>query len=185
MKEEILNDHNAVIACLEKGGNPNTVYNTLDGKGDSGRTPLLAAIRNGNIQVAHALINAGADVNAQSHDGYTALHIAAQNDKLLAIIRALIATGANPNIANNNGNTPLLMAVKAGDIRISRILIDVGSDVNIPYLSGDTALHLAAKNRHLWPLVNPLIAAGADPNIANGGVTPLHLAAERRYPKNG
>ena len=132
-----------------------------------------------------ALINAGADVNAQSHDGYTALHIAAQNDKLLAIIRALIATGANPNIANNNGNTPLLMAVKAGDIRISRILIDVGSDVNIPYLSGDTALHLAAKNRHLWPLVNPLIAAGADPNIANGGVTPLHLAAERRYPKNG
>ena len=57
-------------------------YNTLDGKGDSGRTPLLAAIRNGNIQVAHALINAGADVNAQSHDGYTALHIAAQNDKL-------------------------------------------------------------------------------------------------------
>ena len=75
-------------------------------------------------------------------DGYTALHIAAQNDKLLAIIRALIATGANPNIANNNGNTPLLMAVKAavkaGDIRISRILIDVGSDVNIPYLSGDT-----------------------------------------------
>ena len=77
-----------LLRVLEKGGNPNTVYNTLDGKGDSGRTPLLAAIRNGNIQVAHALINAGADVNAQSHDGYTALHIAAQNDKLLAIIRA-------------------------------------------------------------------------------------------------
>ncbi len=54
---------------------------------------------NGHAEVVHWLIEKGADINKQSSDGYTALHLAAVANRVQTI-KHLIAEGADLSIAN-------------------------------------------------------------------------------------
>lgn len=82
-------------------------------------TPLMAACSNGNLGIVTALIQAGANVNAQlkffmtnsfirktiyndPSDGNTALHFAAK-DAHLEIVKYLLQKGADANIRNSAG----------------------------------------------------------------------------------
>ncbi len=67
---------------------------------------LLIASKNGNLQQVQALLQAGADVNAQDLQGYTALMYAAQggHDTVLA---TLLKNKANPTIQDKRGNDVL------------------------------------------------------------------------------
>ena len=50
----------------------------MDGEGEASAGPVFHAVEHGNVeQLRRALLEVGADVNAQDRDGYTALHIAA------------------------------------------------------------------------------------------------------------
>ena len=61
------------------------------------------------MRVLHLLIQKGAKVNAKSHHGTTALHLAAaKNDG--KIINLLMNHGANPNISNSDSLTPIWLA---------------------------------------------------------------------------
>jgi len=53
------------------------------------------------------------DVNAQSDQGETALHIEVRRAKPSPILRTLLKAGANPGLRDSEGNTPLSLA-KAG-----------------------------------------------------------------------
>lgn len=44
---------------------------------DNGRTPLHYACRSFNTQLVNYLLECGADVHIEDHEGYTALHTAA------------------------------------------------------------------------------------------------------------
>jgi ankyrin repeat protein len=72
----------------------------------AGSTPLIAAAVFGRVEVARALIEAGADVNAKNNEGSTPLHSAA----FLChpeIVEALLANGADKSVRNNVGATAL------------------------------------------------------------------------------
>jgi uncharacterized protein len=72
----------------------------------------------------------------------------------------------------------LVDAVRQGDVRRARILVQKGADVAAVEPDGTTALHWAA-HRGDATLVDLLLAAGANPVAANRyQVTPLSLAAE-------
>ena len=51
----------------------------VDGKDQSGYTPLMAAAINGNLDGVKVLVDQGADVNARAEDGNTALELAKVN----------------------------------------------------------------------------------------------------------
>ena len=57
-------------------------------------------------EIASALLEAGAQVDALDHNGKTALHRAAEYG-LSAMAKELLVHNANPNIADCNGQTPL------------------------------------------------------------------------------
>ena len=59
-----------------------------------------------SLEVLEALRAAGADLQAQSHAGYTVLHRAAWFADA-ATVRELLAAGLDPNAATDNGLTPL------------------------------------------------------------------------------
>ncbi len=71
-----------------------------------GSTPLITAATFGHADVARALIDAGADVNAAGDDGSTPL-MAAAFFAHPAIVRALLDAGADRSLRNDQGATPL------------------------------------------------------------------------------
>jgi len=81
----------------------------LVGTGGGGLTPLVFAAREGDLESAKALLDAGADVNQTTEYGWTPL-LTATNNRHYKLARYLIERGANPNIANKGGWTPLYLA---------------------------------------------------------------------------
>src|SRR3984957_90659 len=80
-----------------------------------GLTALIFAARQGSIESARTLIEAGADINQGDADGNNPLLIAVLNNHdELALI--LIEKGADVNAANKDGRSPLFAAVDAHDV---------------------------------------------------------------------
>ncbi len=72
----------------------------------AGRTPLMYAAAKGNVATARALLEMGADVNAQNAFGDTALRVAA-SEGTLDIAKLLMAAGGDPLMPGRMLLTPL------------------------------------------------------------------------------
>lgn len=145
----------------------------------NGTTPLIYAVYSRQTAVVQALIAAGADVNMVDHLDRTPPLILAIENNQTAIATALIDAGADLNVVSpKDGYTAMLEAVSRKNLPIvQRILAAAAFDVNSivmihrpggrPPLA-HTALFeaLAAKVVNI-DIVNTLIAAGADVNLAS------------------
>ena len=111
-----------------------------------GMTPLMYAARDGHLETAKMLIEAGADVNKVEANDTTPLVMALINDKM-DVAQYLIERGADINAADWWGRTPLWSAVDARNMEVNgpvkdnhvdrtralkmvELLIDRGADVN-------------------------------------------------------
>ncbi|XP_068126488.1 receptor-interacting serine/threonine-protein kinase 4 [Hyperolius riggenbachi] len=88
-----------------------------------------------------------ADLNAQTSDGRSPLHLAAQRGQY-RVARMLVELGCNVNIPNAHLKTPLHIAAETGHTSTARLLIHHGANVNAVTREGLTALDLASHNRH-------------------------------------
>jgi len=92
----------------------------------AGETPLiLAAMMGRGHDMVPLLIARGADVNAASHCGDRALHLAAYNGAD-ETVRALLSAGAEINATNADGQTALDLAVSRGVASTAQLLRDYG-----------------------------------------------------------
>jgi len=74
-----------------------------------GITPLMEAAGAGEEAMVEALLESGADVAPAANDGKTALHLAAQSVRNLAVLQRLIDAGADVNAGQVRlGWTPLV-----------------------------------------------------------------------------
>ena len=111
-----------------------------------GLTALDFAAREGDVESARGLLDAGADINQLDADNTHALTIALVN-KHYTFTRFLLDRGASPNLADSHGRTPLYAAIDARNedysalptrkeddplpsIEIIRALLDHGADRN-------------------------------------------------------
>ena len=157
-----------------------------------GSTPLLFAARNGRIENATLLLDAGADVNEGTPNGQSALVMASFSGQG-ELAAFLLERGAKPNAAA--GYTALHTAVLRGDLDLVRALFAHGADPNARIergsrqqrnlnwyglsgaLAGATPFWLAAKYAEV-EIMGFLASAGADPLLSpNNGITPLMAAA--------
>ena len=79
---------------------------SVDALDCGGWTPLMEASYRGHAGIVKALLAAGADVNAASNDGETALIYACIYDRL-ECARLLVAAKALVNARDDDGRTPL------------------------------------------------------------------------------
>jgi ankyrin repeat protein len=139
-------------------------------------------------EVVRRLVEAGADVNAQSpYRGVPLVGAISQTPYFgqpphslsPAIIKYLIGRGANVNAAGRDGETALMSAAVKGSDEITRMLVAAGANVNAKDKAGKTALIRAPQYHNSNPeVVRVLISAGADVNAAdNEGRTALMQAA--------
>jgi ankyrin repeat protein len=157
------------------------VFNTgsRGGRGGIGGTsPLVLAITNAHFELASALLELGADPNADGQ-GWTPLHqlawtrrppiqhglpppVETGNVTSLELAEKLLKFGADPNIRmtrepsdgarnilNRIGSTPFLQAAKLTDIPYMKLLLEYGADPSITTTEGATPL-MAAAGVGIW-----------------------------------
>lgn len=126
---------------------------------EPGTTPLMRAAIQGDVARIRKLLAEGADVNALSPDGLTALLYAA-GGKSLEAAQILLVAGANVSRATNHGATPLMTASGSGNLRMVNVLLKAGANPNARDADGHTALWIAAQSSN-WEIVKILKQAGA------------------------
>ena len=77
--------------------------------------PDRRRLMNSGIDAVRAAVALGADVNAASESGDTALHVAAHHG-FNSVVRYLVGRGADPNAQNARGQTPLDFALGVGRV---------------------------------------------------------------------
>jgi ankyrin repeat protein len=157
-----------------------------DARDAQGRTALLVAAHGNRIEVARALIAAGADVNARDHiEDSPYLYAGAEGR--LEILRMTLAAGADLKSVNRYGGTALIPACHHGYPDTVRELLMTSIDVDHANKLGWTALLeaviLGDGGPRYLDIVGQLIAAHANVNQADrGGRTPLWHARSRGLP---
>jgi serine/threonine-protein phosphatase 6 regulatory ankyrin repeat subunit B len=159
-----------VDVLLSAGADPNIADN-------SGSSPLIKAHR---TEIARRLLDGGADVNAHSLAGRTALMIAARSDSSASLVALLLQRRADVAAADNNGYNSLMWAACKNHVDVMSLLLQAPGVpeawVNAQAHDGSTTLTVASEHG-ATAAVKALIAAGADVHLAtNAGCTALHLA---------
>jgi ankyrin repeat protein len=209
-----------VFRLLQAGANVNeTMRPELKGPARPKATsPLILAVENGHFEFAVALLKAGADPNDRPA-GYTALHamtwvrkpIRGDGDpppigsgilNSLDCTRQLVAHKADINARlekgesgrgrfTTTGSTPFLLAARASDVPLMRLLLELGADSKLPNADNCAPLGAAAgvgalgdgdeaagTEEEAVEACRLLLEFGADVNaVDNNGETAMHGAA--------
>ncbi len=121
-------------------------------------------------------------VRAFSHDGFTALHLAAYFAHP-ALVAELLAAGAEPAAVATNGSAlqPLHSAAAARDLASVAALLERGAPPDARQAGGYTPL-MAAAQQDDRALAEQLLAAGADPHArTDDGRAAADVADERGH----
>jgi hypothetical protein len=150
---------------------------------------LVASAEDGSYDEIKRALEKGADVNAATWTGVTALMAASANG-YADIVKLLLSKGAEVNLKTKGtplaesslgnrmpgGGTALMAAALRGDVQIVRMLLDKGAEVNARRRDYWTALHAAAFAGDPQ-VVSLLIAKKARVDAADQtGYSPLALA---------
>lgn len=142
-----------------------------------GDTPLHIATLKSYYDIAILLLDNKADPNTKNqYNGYTALHIATEQNSLEEVYY-LIKNGANIDEKDKSGETPLIIASKFGWTDIVKVLLDNDADIDARDNYGRTALHMADE-KNFPDISDMLIDAGIHVDVRDTimGYTPLHWA---------
>jgi ankyrin repeat protein len=184
------NSHRTVALLLARGADAKAAN-------QFGATALMAAAAGGDEASVRALIQHGADVNAQPSPNQPGFIFGGGRSPLMwaafrghtSILKLLIEAGADVNAEGILG-TPLSQAAWADQTAAAQLLLDRGAKPNQAARGdGYTPLHWAASTEHTdAALVKLLLKHGADPNVGGGEnvdafmgtlQTPLMLARRR------
>lgn len=108
---------------------------------------LHFAASHGSVNVAEALLSAGADPNIADSNGRRPLHYASANGHL-GVIHSLLRYGADPNAVSNvssrqGGDSPLIKASSFGQEDAVGLLVSNGANPFQANFLGQTAIDLA------------------------------------------
>ncbi len=124
-----------------------------------GYTPLLGAIKAGDLEFIKYLISSGANINAENKQQDNALHIATlhypSSKNGLTIIKYLIETCKAQSLLdkqNKNGETPLMIAIWRDYTEVAKYFIAKGADLKLTNKKQQTALQIAITMKNYEPI---------------------------------
>lgn len=147
----------AVTLLLERGANVNAKESTR------GQTALMWAVTENHPELVKLLVARGADVKAQTtivtpKGEYVPARAGGASGNGIIRQRALPT--------KDGGMTPLLFAVRDGNVAIVRMLLELGADINQASGNHTSPLLISLLNGQVT-LATELLERGADPNLAD------------------
>jgi len=134
-------DPNCIAPETKEGGfNP---YHYME----VAHTPLSAAAKVGNLEIAKLLLAAGSQIDFYNVYIRSPLMVAAKAGHM-GFVKFLVQNGADVNAISENHGTPLHCAAKGGHLEIVTYLLEKGVDINAYVYPECTPLNSAAKNGH-------------------------------------
>lgn len=147
--------NNVLVSRLLKGGaNPDEgtqpavtgrhteVVKTLIGAGAnvSSSDFMVIAVKNKQEEMVRLLQANKCDVSLKDSKGNSFLHLVADDDGLVGLVKAFIEFGLNVNDTNTKGETPLHLAAESGrdNLKVVMALVEAGADVNAVNKKGET-----------------------------------------------
>jgi ankyrin repeat protein len=112
-----------------------------------GLTALHLACFRGYLEVARALLAAGASLTKANETGLLPLHAAAFGGQL-EVVKLLVQSGAKINQTNKLGSTPIRAAADGGKVEVVRWLLAQGADPRIPDIWGRFPVDYAREGGH-------------------------------------
>jgi ankyrin repeat protein len=157
-----------------------------DVRDGDGNTLLMRAAIYGGVDLVHALLDRGMDVNATNTAGATALMRAAADP---AKVKLLLERGADVNARSLAGNHALILAARGyGASEAVQLLLEAGADVKATNIFGVSPFLTAVASGD-QKSVRLLLDKGAEPDVRlgegleafifSGGRTPLMWGAYR------
>jgi ankyrin repeat protein len=216
-----------VMRLLDAGleiNDPSRPEQTGGGPRRRATSPLLLAVENGHFDLAAALLDRGADPN-QKPAGFAALHaitwvrkpirgdgdpppIGSGTMGSLEFVRRLVAKGADVNIRlekgqsgpgrfTTTGSTPFVLAARASDVALLRLLVEQKADPRLSNADDCTALlaatgvgslengdETAGTEEEAIETVKYLLELGADINaVDKNGESAMHGAVYQDFAK--
>ena len=151
-----------------------------DKKDRNGRTALIRAAKNGDVEEINLLLKSNANVNLCDNDGWTALMNAARYQNDPEIVRILLDAGANPDQKNKYGSTALHLAAAYTEApEILRQLVEATKNSDEIFKSFIMTLTSnSAGEKNQTSKIKVFIDAKVPVNRFYEGRTPLMYAAE-------
>lgn len=173
------NDVNTVKAALQNGAD----VNTTDG---SGRSLLLIATNDKNVEMAKLLVSYKADVNQQAQNMDSPFLYAGASGQT-ELVTLFLENNARFDLYNRYGGTALIPACERGHVETVKVLVNA-KDFPIDHVNrlGWTALMeaivLSNGGKKHQEIILILKDNGADLNIPDkDGITPLQHAKSRGF----
>lgn len=159
--------HNGALEVLLEEDMDVNKKNHLD------ETPLLQAVRAGNVQGVEMLLEKKAESEIFAKDGKSLLEMAVESQNV-EIFKLLVKAGTN--LKTNDGNTVFHLVARFGNARMLDVIKKVTLPANFRDKDGFTPLHVASNPS----VIKNLIKMGLNVNERSGkGETALHLASAK------
>ncbi|WP_193768833.1 ankyrin repeat domain-containing protein [Metasolibacillus meyeri] len=162
------------LALIDAGVNINAIDT-------NGRTAVMAATYNNEVEIVKRLIERGADINIRDKQLNNVLLYAGASG-YLSIVKLAIEAGADTTIKNRFGGIAIIPAAERGHVEVVKELLE-NSDTNVNHINNlhwtalMEAVILGDGGKRHQQIVQLLIEHGADIHIADAqGITPLEHA---------
>ncbi|WP_074432928.1 ankyrin repeat domain-containing protein [Bacillus ndiopicus] len=147
----------------------------------NGRTAVMAATYNNQVEMVELLIEYGADINIRDKQLNNVLLYAGASG-YLPIVKLALEAGADTKLTNRFGGIAIIPASERGHVEVVKELLE-NSDTNVNHINNlhwtalMEAVILGDGGKRHQQIVQLLIEHGADITIADAqGVTPLQHA---------
>ena len=148
--------HTSTSLSLQGSSDPEQ-KEALDGGGVMGEAQLpdtssspdewafFSACKQGQYEVARALLEKRPCVNLQDGEGWSALMCVCQEGHL-EVAKFLLENGAMIDLQNSKGWSALMLACQEGRSDVAKLLLDYGADFNLQSLKWESAYNVAMLN---------------------------------------